>query len=108
MFSKDDYEKLSAGNDKSHNHWHCFLESDLFYIYKGFGGVEHYRFALHRQDSGSYLVNEIEVRNNSGFYENTEREGCPNVAIEEHKATVATDAIEEVASMLLDFFGVKV
>ena len=84
------------------------MDSSLFHIYKGFDGIEHYRFTLHRQDDNSYLVKEIEARANPAFYTAAKLKGWTMAKIEEHKTTFATDTIQEVAGILLDFFDVKV
>ncbi|HMI09499.1 MAG TPA: hypothetical protein VK497_03850 [Candidatus Saccharimonadales bacterium] len=92
--SNDDYEKLSAGNDESKNHWHCFMENSILHIYKGFGGNEHYRLTLHKQMNDTYVIEEVETHGSAES--------------KEQYAVIDKNAVEEVASMLSHFFGVSV
>lgn len=105
---QDEYKKLHNSDEESRNHWRCFMENNLFHIYKGLGGIEHYRFALHKQTNGSYLVNEIETHDNSNFYETAELNGWTKAEVEEHKVTFAANTAQEVVSILSDYFDLHI
>ena len=107
-FSQEDYIKLKKGNDESRNHWHCFMDdNDLFHIYKGFSRPEHYRFKLHKQADGHYLVDKLETQDNPRFYEAARIRNWSATEIKKRRMTSGAADAQEAADKLSYFFGVK-
>lgn len=106
--SQDDYEKIHGGNDDSKSHWHWYMENNIIHIYKGFGGIEHFRFTVEKQVGGAYLVEKIDVHDDPHLYEQIKLQGWTKKRIEEGRVKYYDTVVEDVASMLLYFFDVKV
>lgn len=106
--NQGDYEKLHAGNDEARNHWHWYMENNTVHIYKGFSGIEHFRFTVHEQTNGTYLIENIETHDRSGFDEQAAFKGQTGEEIKEGLAKYHFTATEDVASMFYYFFDIKV
>lgn len=106
--NQSDHTKLSLGNDVSRNHWHWFIENNTAHIYKGFRGTEHFRFTLHPLGGGKYVIESIDTHDATHIYEQAKLIGWSKQETEERLSIYNRSAIEEVAGMLADFFGIKV
>jgi hypothetical protein len=106
--NQSDYDKLKIGNDESKNHWHCIMQNNTVHIYKGFNGIEHFRFNVHTQEEGKYLVESIETHDITDFSEKAIREGRSGQELDEHLSKNNSSIVDEVSSMLSYFFGIKV
>lgn len=105
---RNDIEKLRIGNDDSRNHWHWYMELNTVHIYKGFGGIEHYRFTVRQKTPEKYVVGSLETHlapkasERAELTDNTDEES--NQGLTQYQSY----AIEDVASMFDYFFKINV